>query len=312
MRNNTYFPPGLQAEKLPLMERARQNLRRREVEKTASASVRNRKSAAENASVVSDLHRATLVIASPSSPTSHTPLSHTDMLKLIREVRARYTPSLSYQRRQETEAKNRDRAARRLPPIWSKAKESDRAPAYMQAILETGMATTFTLNFSPDVLRAAEKAREGAFHNLRSRITRELKKAFPDSPSLVCGLDRTASGRLHIHGALVLNPSQRDLALAALRRAGGKWANSKGQDHQVHMQADQWSLMDEDFSDVQRPLDAGWAGYCTKLSKRLRSETNHSTVYASPEIKRQAEDNYNAIRNEVKQDRSSKQSVNVD
>ncbi|HEV7335559.1 MAG TPA: hypothetical protein VGO06_06280 [Bosea sp. (in: a-proteobacteria)] len=268
---------GTRAARLPSAENTRIHIGLRETQPDTSscaASVTNPPS---------------LPLSSSSSKPSISLHSIRLTLQAYRVWREKNRSVITHLKRREAIGKNRERAGRRLSPHWTKAKEIDRAPAYMAAILETGMATAFTLNFSPDVLRAAEKAKEGTFHNLRSRITRELKKALGDSPALVCALDKTASGRWHIHGALALHPSQRDLAVAALRRAGGKWAKGRGQRHQLHMQADQWALIDEDFSDVQQPLDTGWAGYCTKIASRLRKETNHSVLYASQEIKRKAE-----------------------
>lgn len=319
------------------MEQARRNVLRRKQLAATETSIRFRKidtlttrhAAEENACARKSLSRipadavkgVPLVIEAPSTSSPSSPcssslsISHHSIsltLQAWREWREKNRSVITHLKAQETKRRNRERAERRLSPHWTKAKEINRAPAYMSVILESGMATSFTLNFSPDVLRAAEKAKEGAFHNLRSRITRELKKALGDSPRLVCGLDRTASGRLHIHGALVLDPSQRLAAIAALRRAGGKWAKGTGQRHQLHMQADQWSLMGEEFSDVQRPLNADWAGYCTKIAKRLRNETNHSVLYASPEIKRCAQEIYNNNRSQHRPMKDSNRSINID
>jgi hypothetical protein len=343
VQNNTSSNLGIQARKLSLHDCARRNLARRDKADAAKKSIQFRKSVvlavrrqtARKASAgkgfqpveASDLSGAPLVTVSQSpnpstslsTSTPSSPLTKDQMLQRIRDVRACYRSHEIQAKSAATKAKNREQAERereceanRLQPAWAKAGDLHRGRAYMAAILDTGMAATFTLNFSPKVLEAAGKAKEGSFHNLRSRITRELKKALGDSPSLACGLDSTTSGRLHIHGALVLDPSRRSAVVAALLRAGGKWASKRGQEHQLHMQSDQWSLTEQDFLDVQRPLDAGWSGYLLKMSKRLRKATNHSVLYASPKLKRDAELQYNADRALQIRAKKGDKSINID
>lgn len=314
------------------MEQARRNLLRCKRLAATESSIRFRKidalaarlAAQENACTRSSLEEveadassgaASVIEATPTPSFSIPNISHHSVfltLQAFHAWREKNRSVITYLKRQATIRKNRERAERRLSPHWTKAKEIDRAPAYMSAILESGMATAFTLNFAPRILQAAEKATHGVFDHLRRRISLELKKALGDSVGLVCALDKTTSGRWHIHGALALDPSQRDLAVAALRRAGGKWAKGTGQLHQLHMQADQWSLTNDDFSDVQQPLDAGWANYCIKIAKRLRKETNHSVLYASQEIKQRAQEIYSSNRGNNRPEKGITKSINTD
>lgn len=152
-------------------------------------------------------------------------------------------------------------------------------------MISTGRAVAFTVNFGPDVLRRAEKAKGGVFDHLRRRITLELTKALGDSPSLFCALDKTGTGRLHIHGLVACTRLQAEAVAAALRRAGGTWASGRGIEHQVRLQADHWELNGEDFFDLDRPLTSDWGSYCVKHAKALRAQTKHSVIYASADVK---------------------------
>jgi hypothetical protein len=236
----------------------------------------------------------------PSSPATSATRSRTQQtLQRIRDARASYPSSETRAKTLETKRQNREaeeaKAARRQGGCWARLTEIDRARAYADAIISTGSAVAFTVNFSPAVLEAAGKAKEGVFHNLRSRISRELKIALGDSVSLSCALDTTGTGRLHIHGMLVCTRLQAQAVAGALRRAGGKWASGRGIEHQVHMKADQWELIGADFFDLDQPLSPDWGSYALKSDKQikqLKSATEHSILYASADLKQIAKARY--------------------
>lgn len=110
---------------------------------------------------------------------------------------------------------------------------------------------TFTLNLDP----AREKlllSRRDPADDLRRRISRELKSALGYLPAYGFTFEISPSGRLHVHGVLVLrSTSDADMKLVreALARAGGRMTG-KAAPRQVA-----FAKIDDGF---------GWAAYCQK------------------------------------------------
>lgn len=248
---------------------------------------------------------AASLVCSPSTPTSSpsstklSPSQITEQLNHIRAIRKTLCTDAARKSR-ETKWKKREQAERRLAPVWARATEAQRMPAYEAAILEHGSAVLFTVNFSPKVLEAAGRARSGAFHNLRSRISRNLKDAADEAPELFCGLDTTATGRLHIHGAVIWRSGDLQALAKALLKASGVKADAPGAAYQVQLQGHQLQLISQKISQVVEPLTPGYGSYAIKHVKALKVETNHSALYASNDLKKRAETIYSEDRDRRK------------
>ncbi|NSL24920.1 hypothetical protein [Agrobacterium tumefaciens] len=110
---------------------------------------------------------------------------------------------------------------------------------------------TFTLNLDP----AREKlllSRRDPADDLRRRISRELKSALGYLPAYGFTFEVSPSGRLHVHGVLILKySSDTDMKLVreALARAGGRMMG-KAAPRQVA-----FAKIEDGF---------GWAAYCQK------------------------------------------------
>ncbi|NSZ06504.1 hypothetical protein G6M14_09045 [Agrobacterium tumefaciens] len=110
---------------------------------------------------------------------------------------------------------------------------------------------TFTLNLDP----AREKlllSRRDPADDLRRRISRELKSALGYLPAYGFTFEISPSGRLHVHGVLILrSSSDADMKLVreALARAGGRMTG-KAAPRQVA------------FAKIADGF--GWAAYCQK------------------------------------------------
>lgn len=110
---------------------------------------------------------------------------------------------------------------------------------------------TFTLNLDP----AREKlllSRRDPADDLRRRISRELKSALGYLPAYGFTFEVSPSGRLHVHGVLILkSSSDADMKLVreALARAGGRMMG-KAAPRQVA-----FAKIEDGF---------GWAAYCQK------------------------------------------------
>lgn len=172
----------------------------------------------------------------------------------------------------------------------------DRSRIYAEQIIASGRAVAWTLNFSPALLKAAEKAADGPFDYLRRRVSLELKKALGESPALLCALDITPAGRYHLHGLSVVDREQAWTFHEALRRAGGTWASKRGQEHQVRLDAASWSISENIFLDRNKPITLGWSDYSTRHSHKLKIQTKHSTIYASSEVKAAAQAAHTALK----------------
>lgn len=110
---------------------------------------------------------------------------------------------------------------------------------------------TFTLNLDP----AREKlllSRRDPADDLRRRISRELKSALGYLPAYGFTFEISPSGRLHVHGVLILKSSSdaaMKLVREALARAGGRMTG-KAAPRQVA-----FAKIEDGF---------GWAAYCQK------------------------------------------------
>lgn len=110
---------------------------------------------------------------------------------------------------------------------------------------------TFTLNLDPTREKLMLSRRDPA-DDLRRRISRELKSALGYLPAYGFTFEISPSGRLHVHGVLVLrSTSDADMKLVreALARAGGRMTG-KAAPRQVA-----FAKIEDGF---------GWAAYCQK------------------------------------------------
>jgi hypothetical protein len=97
-------------------------------------------------------------------------------------------------------------------------------------------------------------------------------------------VDTTNEGRLHIHGGLVIRPDELPLADVALRRAGGRWGNPRGHQHQTH-----FGFFDGD----------NWAKYSARHVPTIRRAFRGSAIVATHRLRRRAKQIYDELRTDV-------------
>lgn len=146
------------------------------------------------------------------------------------------------------------------PPHWDKTTTSLKVLAYALESHARG-ASTFSLRLGREVAKKALASKRGPAAFLQNRIRQAMKREFgDDAPDFWFTIeDGYSPEKLHLHGAIVLpsSPEVVDRASGALRRAGGKWATTQGQQYQLALK-----VMDKPF---------GWAGYvCKELNITAR------------------------------------------
>lgn len=209
----------------------------------------------------------------------------------------------------ETKRQNAEIHANRRLPHWTKATEADRAPAYAQAIIDAGNAVAVSINIDQSILERAGKAEGGAFDYIRRRITRRLKQALGFVPAHTLALDVDASGRLHLHGYIEW-PGDLIALRDVLRLAVGVW-EGKAARHQIHLRSDKQTLLGEKNSASARPLSSGFGCYSVRRARSLREQTNHSTLYASPNVKQFARTIYEQERSARSKNKITGSSINT-
>ncbi len=186
-----------------------------------------------------------------------------------------------------------DVATMQRPSRWKDADETQRLDFYSIAVIETGSAVAFTLNFEPALAAQACKEKLGPLNFLRRIVMRRLQSALGTTPDLVVALDFSSNGRPHLHG-LVSWPGDLRQLQAALKLAGGPWQSRHGERHQVMLQSARGELIGDDFFDVPCRIDTGWLRYSCKSAKHTRSLTGRSEIYASNGLKHRAREFYDA------------------
>lgn len=119
-------------------------------------------------------------------------------------------------------------------PHWDHTTISLKVMAMSIISAEEG-AQTINLHLSPDVEGQAVASPRGPAGYMQDRIRRALAGVFGGvAPEFWFTVESDRKGHFHLHGAVVTpsSPNARKLVDDALRTAGGKWRNGKGQLHQ--------------------------------------------------------------------------------
>jgi len=170
---------------------------------------------------------------------------------------------------------------KRRMAAWKLAGELSRMYAAGAAIEEVG-ALAFTLNLAGCVKAYTEAHPDKALAYLGDRIRKNLAAVFGHEVGHCFVLEVSPSGRLHVHGMLMIPEGEKARAVIALQKAGGTWAG-KGAVYQA---------------DARRLFDArGWASYCAKTLSRTRRALGIKNVLSmSRTVRRLAEDFWNGMR----------------
>jgi hypothetical protein len=126
---------------------------------------------------------------------------------------------------------------------------------WLHACEELGLPQAFSLNLRDDVEARARQQKSAASY-LQKKIAAEFRKTFGRAVDFWFVLENAppdATGRrhLHMHGEIVVGPTEVAQARAAMRRAAGEWKVAR--QHQAHT----------------KPLpDEAWVGYCMKENAR--------------------------------------------
>ncbi|ADH89371.1 hypothetical protein Snov_2073 [Ancylobacter novellus DSM 506] len=162
----------------------------------------------------------------------------------------------------------------RTPPRWDEASALAKATFYHREVSKRG-GVSFTLNFGPEVEKAARADPASFTEHVRRRLRRFLKAEFGRTVDYWFGVDISDEGRPHLHGGITVSGNEAEALGRALARAGGKWGSVRGVKHQAH---------------VGDRLDDDWASYATKKITRSRQEVFGSMLSVTDSIRRAAKD----------------------
>lgn len=145
----------------------------------------------------------------------------------------------------------------RMIASWENAGELPRIIATNRALDRFGVPRAFSLNISPELIRAGNDNARGQLDYHRRRIALALKRAFGAAPPMWLVIETEDDGRQHLHGGIALTDRHDPAAiLKTLSKACGDWTT---QGSAPAYWRDQY---DPD----------GWAAYPLKRAPRTRRD----------------------------------------
>lgn len=165
----------------------------------------------------------------------------------------------------------------RVPAQWRDTSDQLRVLYLHRALATLGTVHAFSLNLRDDIERLA-RSQDNACGWLHKRIARELNAQLGRDVTFFPVIEE-AEGRLHVHGELLIEKSEAELARKALRRAGGEWVENRQHQTKTRLAPDEgWvSYIVKDFwkfGPVVRPLIANSRIFGTTISGPLFSSTD--------------------------------------
>jgi hypothetical protein len=148
------------------------------------------------------------------------------------------------------------------PSKWRDLSPESRLMFYHFATRLRGTCYRFDLNLSPEIAAQAVSEGEKAAEFMHRRIAAQLKKALKTRPEFWFVMEEDNYHRLHIHGSVVIDETNRQIARTAIKKAGGTWIGS-GTQFQLSMPP---SALNPDLR------GAGYAGKQLPWSSESRRE----------------------------------------
>jgi hypothetical protein len=119
---------------------------------------------------------------------------------------------------------------------WGSIGDETKALFYHLALRRMGNRYGFTLRLTPAVEAKARAQGPQCLDWLHQRVGNHLRLALNHSPKFWFCNEQDGSGRLHLHGELVVPADDVEQARAGLKKAGGRWRGSSSQ-FQLRLQA---------------------------------------------------------------------------
>ena len=138
------------------------------------------------------------------------------------------TPSLTTLKRQQANDNDTRKA-----PAWDRTTEIIRGHTYARTVSTTGGGVSWTLNLGGKIAKAANDNPHGLKDKLHDRLVKALKASALGAREFVFAVERTRSGRWHLHGILDVADDERGALEAILRQVGGSWGSEHHRDRQV-------------------------------------------------------------------------------
>lgn len=163
---------------------------------------------------------------------------------------------------------------------WDHTSDRMKLAAATTALQVWENATSWSFDLTPG--GEAKALASGRFIRWLARaFNRALKRKLGFVPHYLFSADITKKGRLHLHGAIQADDTQRPLIEEAMKEAWGEW-KGRGKDHQVD-----WN--------PQR-CDDGWPDYFLKARARVKERIGDHTYVITKELRRKAKFIHNETR----------------
>lgn len=185
------------------------------------------------------------------------------------------------------------------PADWRDLSDVAAVEWFHYAVRASGPSTGFTLNLSPAVEGQVRTSPESADW-LSKRMARRLKDALGRKVEFWFAFEENDHHRLHVHGELQIDASDKAAARKALRLAGGEWDTVR--QHQAHTRDDPsvvWSNytakksifmrpLKGRFETLDRPINGDWLFRTNSISaaaKKLYTERRKQVITLMSTIK---------------------------
>jgi hypothetical protein len=157
---------------------------------------------------------------------------------------------------------------------WEHSTNTGKVTTAIRVLEAAGKGYAWTLDLSPDEIKAANDNAKGFTDYFKRRISRALYRVLGYVPDYLLTVGVAARDRLHLHGAIEANGNQLEAIRGALEHAGGVWDHT----HHKRRQCDLQSLYTPDV----------WSRYCLRHGPKARRLIEGPAVSITTRLRRRA------------------------
>ena len=168
-------------------------------------------------------------------------------------------------------------------PVWELTKDRAKLAASTWALQVSGkLAVSWTLNLTPERINEALRHPSGFTECMGGYLKRAFERELGYSLPYWISADVSATGRLHLHGAIAADEQELEAFERALRHAGGHGPKPVKDDHMVDL-------------NPQR-CDEGWAIYSIRNASKVRRLIKGRTTFITGPLRSEGKWTYDEVR----------------
>jgi hypothetical protein len=168
-------------------------------------------------------------------------------------------------------------------PVWELTKDRVKLAASTWALQVSGKRPiSWTLNLTPERIEEAQRHPSGFTKCMSRYLQRAFERELGSAALYWLSTDASATGRLHLHGAVAADPQKLEAVERALRHVGGQGSKPDKDDNMVDLNLER--------------CDEGWAIYSVRNAARVRRLIKGRTLSITGPLRSEGKWFYDEVR----------------